>query len=71
MKRTLTRTPIVYHIVNGRMIEGPPAEVTGDLTDIRGDLSGVRGDLDECGLTADDRASGVDIKALIEGGGDD
>ena len=30
-----------------------------------GDCSGLRGDLDACGITAEDRAKGVDIASLI------
>ena len=83
MKRALKRILIMYHIVDGRRVEGPPAGVTGDLSGVRGnlsgitgdltgvwgDLTGVWGDLDECGLTAGDRAKGIYISELIEGGG--
>ena len=40
--------------------------VWGNLADVRGDLTGVRGDLDDCELTPEDRAAGVDIQMLIE-----
>jgi hypothetical protein len=42
--------------------------VRGDLTGVCGDLSGVCGDVDECELTTEDRAKGVDIDDLIDGG---
>ena len=37
----------------------------GDLSGVRGDLSGVRGDVHACGLTAHDRARGIDVADLI------
>ena len=37
----------------------------GDCSDLRGDCSGLWGDLDACGITAEDRAKGVDIASLV------
>ena len=40
--------------------------VRGDLTGVRGNLTGVRGNLDECGITDEQRKTGIDINTLIE-----
>lgn len=81
MKRELKREKLlIFHIVDGVRIDGPPPGVRGDLTDVRGDLTGVRGnltdvwgnltdvygDLDACGITDEDRERGIDIRDLIE-----
>ena len=46
MQRALRRRDsVVYHIIDGIRVDGPPLGVRGDLSGVRGNLSGVRGDL--------------------------
>ena len=44
---------------------GNCSRLYGDCSDLRGDCSRLRGDLDECGLTAEDRANGVNVADLV------
>jgi hypothetical protein len=53
--------PKIYHYVDDVRVEGPPSDVSGDLT-------GVSGNLDDCEITDTDRARGIDIADLIETG---
>jgi hypothetical protein len=46
-------------------IRGDLSYISGDLTGIRGDLTGIRGDLNDCEITDEERAKGIDIKDLI------
>jgi len=62
----------IWHCDGDEWQVGPPSDVRGDLSNVRGNLSGVRGnlsgvygDLDNCQLTSDDRAKGVDVEDLI------
>jgi hypothetical protein len=32
---------------------------------LRGDATGLRGDVDQCGLTGEDRANGIQVSALL------
>ena len=54
-----------WYYDDGRIIEGPPPDVCGDLTGVRGDLTGVCGDLTDCEITPTDRKNGIDITDLI------
>ena len=61
----------VYGDLSG--VRGDLSDVYGDLSGLRGNLSGVRGDLsdvcgdlDDCEITREDRAKGIDIKDLID-----
>ena len=58
MKKALTKNTSLYHVVNRKQVEGPHSG-------LRGDCSGLRGDLDECEITDEDRATGVNIEELI------
>ena len=42
-------------------------DLYGDVTGVFGCVTGAEGNLDDCGLTAEDRARGVDIQELIAG----
>ena len=44
---------------------GQRSGLWGDCSGLWGDCSGLSGDLDACGITAEDRAKGVDIVSLI------
>jgi len=73
MERKLTRIAGIYHVVDGVRIEGVPSGITGDLSNVRGylggvsgDLSGVSGDLDDCHISDEERAAGIDINDLID-----
>jgi hypothetical protein len=46
-------------------LRGDASDLSGNVTGLRGDVTGVRGDVDDCGLTAEDRARGVDVADLI------
>ena len=93
MKKALTKTSSLYHVINGSRVDGPHSDLRGDCSDLRGDCSGLSGncsdlrgdcsglrgdcsglygnctglsgDLDECELTDEERAAGVDIKELV------
>lgn len=43
----------------------PPAKLTGDRSRLSGYVSGLSGNVDECGLTPEDRARGVNIADLV------
>lgn len=60
MKKALKKTTAreLYHFVDGVHIDGAPAS-------LRGDVSGLEGDVDECELSDDERAAGVDVNTLI------
>jgi len=47
-------------------LRGDCSELRGDCSELRGDCSGLRGNLDECEITAEDRAEGVDLKNLVQ-----
>ncbi len=80
MKKSLTRRPQVgiWHFANGSKVEGPPADLSGDVSGlrgdvsgisgnvsgIRGDVSGISGDIDDCDLTPAQRAAGVNVEEL-------
>ena len=80
MKPTLTRIKTaVWHVIDGKVIEGTHASIRGCVTGIRGDVTGIsgdvsgirgcvtglRGNVDLCELTYDDREKGVDIFTLV------
>lgn len=69
MQRALRRhdshDSVVYHVIDGGRVDGPPPGVWGDLSGVRGNLTGVRGDLDKCDLTDEDRERGVEVADLI------
>ena len=53
-------------------IYGDVSDIRGNVSSIRGYVSGIRGDasdilgnLDGCGITANDRGSGIDINDLV------
>jgi hypothetical protein len=65
MKKVLQRIPVIYYYENEKRIEGVPPGVTGDLSGVHGDLTGVRGNIDDCKITDEERAAGIDINDLI------
>ena len=72
MKKALTKTQSLYHAVNGLRVEGPYSDLRGDCSGLRGDCSGLGGDcsglggdLDECEITEEERATGVNIEELV------
>ena len=44
---------------------GDVSNIRGDVSGIYGNVSNIRGNLDECELTDEDRARGIDISQLI------
>ena len=46
-------------------LTGRHPDLSGDCSGLSGDCSDLSGDLDACGITAEDRAAGVDIASLI------
>ena len=47
-------------------LSGNCSRLSGDCSGLSGDCSGIYGDLDACNLTAEERATRVDINDLIE-----
>ena len=81
MKPTLTKLEFnLYHIENGKIIQGVHSGITGnvtgisgnvtgisgDVTGITGDVTGITGDVDEAELTNHERSNGLDINQLIK-----
>ena len=66
MKRNLTKLPPSTGL-SGDMsgISGDLSGIRGNVSGIRGNVSGISGNLDNCELTDDDRANGVDINNLL------
>lgn len=45
------------------------AGLTGNVSSgLFGNVAGIRGDVDACGITAAERATGVEVSRLIQGG---
>jgi len=77
--QALTRATPCYHYVDGEKVPGVHSSLCGDVSGIRGDVSGIygnvsdihgnvsgiRGNLDECNITEEERAAGVDINTLV------
>lgn len=82
MKVSMEKAPAssICHFVVRERINGAPAGVTGDLTGVQGNLTGVIGDLtgvtgnltrvygdfDDCGITDEERKSGIDVNDLLD-----
>ena len=74
MKKALKKSnKTIYHYLDGERIEGAHKQISGNVSDIRGsvsdirgNVSGIRGNLDDCGITDEDRAKGVNILDLVE-----
>ena len=50
MKKSLIKIKYnIYHYDNGKLVEGCPSGLRGDLRGISGDLIGISGDLSEIG----------------------
>lgn len=80
MKRKLIKEQQeLYHYVDGKRIEGPNknmsgdcswlygncSRLNGDCSWLYGDCSRLVGDLDECEITEEDRSRGIKISQLI------
>lgn len=73
MKPMLTRADVsIFHYIDGVRVDGAHARISGDVsglsgdvTDLSGDVTGLTGNVDDCGLTDDERARGVDINDLV------
>ena len=70
MKKALTRKANLIGNVSGltgdvSSLTGDASGLTGDVTGLRGNVSGLRGRIDLCELTAEDRATGINVKDLI------
>ena len=48
-------------------LRGDCSWLVGDCSGLRGGCTGLRGDLDECELTGEDRAGGVNVSVLVCG----
>ena len=46
-------------------LKGYVSGLEGDVTGLKGDVTGLKGDVDECGLSDEERESGVDVSTLI------
>lgn len=81
MKAKLNRSAqILWHVVDGKRIDGvhkkirgnvsgiwgDVSSISGNVSGIRGNVSGIRGEVDSCELSEADRNKGVDIADLIE-----
>ena len=71
MRAKLKRTNIITgddsRILGDRSrISGDVSNISGNVTGIFGDVTGIRGDLDDCDITAEERAKGINIEDLIE-----
>ena len=53
----------IYGNVSG--IRGDVSGIRGYVSGIHGDVSHISGDLDECEITNEDRARGIDINSLV------
>jgi len=75
MKKALKRTANkCWHFIDGKKIDGAPLGLSGDVTGLSGNVnglsgnvSGLSGDVDECGLSDEERAKGVEVTTLIGG----
>ena len=47
-------------------LRGDCSCLEGDCTNLRGDCTGLSGDLNDCEITDDERAKGIDINDLIK-----
>ena len=47
------------------ILTGDMSGLQGHVSGLRGNVSNLRGDVDDCDLTPEDRAEGVDVTALI------
>jgi len=47
-------------------LSGDVSNLWGNVTGLRGDVSGLRGNLDDCEITDEDRARGVDVSELLD-----
>ena len=66
MKKALKKiVKKIWHYKDGKLMEGAPTNITGDLYGIRGDLTGISGDLDDCEITQEDRKIGIKIEDLV------
>ena len=79
MKKALTKTQSLYHVINGSRVDGPHSDLSGNCSDLSGNCSGLRGDcsglggdcsglggdLDECEITEEERATGIDVEELV------
>lgn len=64
MERRLRHMPDLTGNVEG--LTGNVTGLRGDVTGLRGNVTGLTGDVDECGLTAEERAAGVDVALLVD-----
>ena len=65
MKKALVKRVDLYHIVNDVKVDGPRTGLSGDCSGLSGNCSDLRGDLDECEITEEERATGVNIEELV------
>ena len=47
-------------------LAGDCTNVEGDCTEVRGNCSGIKGSLNDCGITNEERAMGIDIADLVK-----
>jgi len=68
MKKALKKNAAreLFHFVGGRCIAGAPDRTKGDISGLWGQVDAVTGNVDECGLTDEERAKGMDITTLTE-----
>ena len=73
MKKALNKISGVYHVVDGRRVQGTHENLrgdvtglTGDVTGLTGNVAGLTGNVDECDLTPEQRQAGVDIADLVQ-----
>ena len=46
-------------------LRGDCSGLSGNCSGLRGDCSGLGGDLDECEITEEERATGIDVEELV------
>lgn len=80
MKAVLKMFPSVWPRKDSEPLSGVHVNLIGDLSGLRGDASGLRGnvrglrgyvtglsgDVDDCEITEEERAAGVDVTDLVE-----
>lgn len=66
MKKMLKKEDVnLWHILDGKKIDGVHNRIMGNVSGIRGDVSGITGDVDDCKITDNERIVGININDLV------
>ena len=66
MKKKLSKRNELYYFNDGINIEGANPWLRGNFSGISGDCTGLSGNFDDCEITGEERAKGINISTLIE-----